>query len=113
MQRDPAQRNYIEISDNPNVTLELPTITESSSKAVAKITKLGAGQSFTFVYGDGNGAPTNGAQVQDDIGIATFMIESDGDGDGIFEAIRKRKGTDFCRETDEPRSVGYHLREDR
>ena len=53
MQRDPSQRNYIQISGNSNVTLESPAINETSSKAVAKITKLGADQSFTFVYGDG------------------------------------------------------------
>ena len=106
MQRDPAQRNYVEISDNPNVTLELPTITESSSKAVAKIGKLGAGQSFTFVYGSGNGAMTNGAQVQDDLGIATFMIESDGDGDGIFAKITSEKERTSVEKQTNPDQLG-------
>ena len=46
-QRDPAQRNYIEISGNPpNVTLTEPKVGESGSKAVAKITKLARGWQF-------------------------------------------------------------------
>ena len=106
MQRDPAQRNYIEISDNPNVTLESPAITESSSKAVAKIEKLGAGQSFTFVYGNGNGAPTNGAKVQDDLGIATFTVESDGDGDGIYAAIKSEKEQTSVERQTNPDQLG-------
>ena len=61
-----------------------PTVGESSNKAVAKITKLAAGQSFTFVYGGGSAGNANGAEVQDNIGVATFTIESDGDGRWCF-----------------------------
>ena len=41
-----------------------------------------SGNTLTFVFG---GAPGGlGAQVQNDIGVASFTIESDGDGDGGF-----------------------------
>ena len=78
-QRDPAQRNYVQVSGNSNVSLDRArcNVGESSNKAVAKITKLAAGQSFTFVYGGGSAGSANGAEVQDNIGIATFVIESD------------------------------------
>ena len=40
------------------------------------------GNSLTFVYG---GAPGNeGAEAEEDIGLTTFTIQSDGDGDGGF-----------------------------
>ena len=90
-QRDPAQRNYIAISGNSNVSLTEPAVGETGSKAVAKITKLAAGQSFTFVYGGGSGGIANGAEVQDSIGVATFTIESDGDGDDLFDAVASEK----------------------
>ena len=92
-QRDPAKRNYIQVSGNSNVSLEEPAVGESSSKAVAKITKLAAGRSFTFVYGGGSAGLANGAEVQDNIGIATFVIESDsgsevdGKPDGVFAKV--------------------------
>ena len=105
MQRDPSQRNYIEISGS-NVTLESPAINETSSKAVAKITKLGAGQSFTFVYGGGTAGTSNGAQVQDDLGIATFIVESDGDGDGIFAAISSEKKQTAVQKQTNPDQLG-------
>ena len=98
-QRDPAQRNYIQVSGNSNVSLEEPAVGESSNKAVAKITKLAAGQSFTFVYGGGSAGSANGAEVQDNIGVATFTIESDGDGDDLVCSSHQRKGTD--RHTDD------------
>ena len=87
-QRDPAKRNYVQISGNSNVSLTEPAVGESGSKAVAKITKLAAGQSFTFVYGGGSAGSANGAEVQDNIGVATFIIESDGDGDDLFDAVK-------------------------
>ncbi len=90
-QRDPAQRNYVQVSGNSNVSLEEPAVGESSNKAVAKITKLAAGQSFTFVYGGGSAGSANGAEVQDNIGVATFVIESDGDGDGVFARVFSEK----------------------
>ena len=44
-----------------------------------------SGNTLTFVFG---GAPGGlGAQVQNDIGVASFTIESDGDGDGGFGAL--------------------------
>ena len=98
-QRDPAQRNYIQVSGNSNVSLEEPGVTvgESSNKAVAKITKLAAGQSFTFVYGGGSAGSANGVEVQDNIGVATFVIESDsgseidGKPDGVFARVTSEK----------------------
>ena len=97
-QRDPAQRNYIQVSGNSNVSLEEPAVGESSSKAVAKIKKLAAGESFTFVYGGGSaGIANNGAEVQDNIGVATFVIESDsgsevdGKPDGVFAKVFTEK----------------------
>ena len=90
-QRDPAQRNYIQVSGNSSVALTEPTVGETGSKAVAKITKLAAGQSFTFVYGRGSGGSANGAEVQDSIGVATFTIESDGDGDDLFAAVKAKR----------------------
>ena len=87
MQVDPAEKNYVRISGNSNVVLEEPAVDAPSNKAVAKITKLAAGQTFTFEYGGGSAGSNNGAQVQDNIGTATFMIRSDGDGDGVFAAV--------------------------
>ena len=110
-QRDPAQRNYVQVSGNSNVSLVEPgAVGESSSKAVAKITKLAAGQSFTFVYGGGSAGSANGAEVQDNIGVATFTIESDGDGDDLFCSSHQRNGTDRHTEKDcESGQVGNHL----
>ena len=105
-QRDPAERNYVEISGNPNVTLEEPTVDVSSNKAVAKITKLAAGQSFTFVYGGGSGGIANGAEVQDSIGVATFMIESDGEGDGVFAPVTSIKEQTATEKVVNPDKLG-------
>ena len=90
-QRDPAQRNYVQVSGNSNVSLEEPAVGESSNKAVAKITKLAAGQSFTFVYGGGSAGSANGAEVQDNIGVATFVIESDGTAMVVFARVFSEK----------------------
>ena len=87
MQVDPSQPNYVQISGNSNVVLGEPVAGTPSNKAVAKITKLAAGQSFTFSYGGGSGGVNNGAQVQDNTGVATFIIRSDGGGDGVFAAV--------------------------
>ena len=86
MQVDPSQPNYIQISGNSDVVLGEPKVGTPSNKAVAKITELAAGESFTFSYGGGSGA-NNGAQVQDNTGVATFIIRSDGGGDGVFAAV--------------------------
>ena len=44
--------------------------------------KFRSGNTLTFVFG---GAPGGlGAKVQNDVGVASFMIQSDGDGDGGF-----------------------------
>ena len=93
MQVDPSQPNYVQITGNPNVVLEEPSVGSPSNKAVANITKLAASQFFTFSYGGGTGGANNGAQVQDNIGVATFIIRSDGTGasdgggDGVFAAV--------------------------
>ncbi len=105
-ERDPVQRNYIQITGNSNVSLDEPAIGESSSKAVAGITKLAAGQSFTFVYGRGSSGNANGAEVQDDIGVATFTIESDGDGDDLFAAVLSTKEQNDTEKAANPDALG-------
>ena len=105
-QRDPAERNYVQISGNSNVTLEEPTVDVSSNKAVAKITKLAADQSFTFVYGGGSAGTNNGAEVQDSIGVATFIIESDGEGDGVFAAVTSIKEQNDREKVVNPNKLG-------
>ncbi len=83
MQNDPTQRNYVTVR-GAGVSLLPDDINDRY--AIATIDTLAEGGSFRFIYGGGTGAAV-GAEVQDNVGTAQFVIRSDGDGDGVFEAI--------------------------
>ena len=83
-QRDPVLPNYIEILGS-GATLSEPKIGSTSNRAIAKINdRLAPTGSFTFRYGGGTGGDQNGVDAQDSLGPATFMIQSDGDGNSVF-----------------------------
>ena len=105
-QRDPAEHNYIRITGTSNVSIDSPAVGESSSKIIAKIKKLEADQSFTFEYGGGSSSSNNGAEIQDNIDIATFTVESDGDGDGVFDAVTSEKKFEGTEKATNPDQLG-------
>ncbi len=83
MQEDPTKRNYVTVR-GAGVSLLPDNINDRY--AIATIDTLAKGGSFRFIYGGGTGSDV-GAVVQDNVGTAQFVIRSDGDGDGVFEAI--------------------------
>ena len=87
MQRNPSKLNYISVTGNSNVSLEEPVVGSSSNTAVASITKLAQGKTFTFVYGGGTNPANNGVEVPARIGKYNFIIRSDADNDTVYKAI--------------------------
>ncbi len=83
MQNDPTQRNYV-TTRGAGVSLDPDDINDRY--AIATIDTLAKGGSFRFIYGGGTGAAV-GAEVQDNVGTAQFVIRSDGDGDGVFDVL--------------------------
>ncbi len=81
MQNDPTQRNYVTTRGAGVSAVEI-----TDRHAIATIDTLSKGGSFRFIYGGGTGAAV-GAEVQDNVGTAQFVIKSDGDGDGVFAAL--------------------------
>ncbi len=85
MQEDPTKRNYVTVR-GAGVSLLPDNINDRY--VIATIDTLAKGGSFRFIYGGGTGSDSDvGAEVQDNVGTAQFVIRSDGDGDGVFEAI--------------------------
>ncbi len=83
LQNDPTQRNYV-TTRGAGVSLDPDDINDRY--AIATIDTLAKGGSFRFIYGGGTGSDV-GAEVQDNVGTAQFVIKSDGDGDGVFAAL--------------------------
>ncbi len=81
LQEDPTKRNYVTTRGAGVSAVEI-----ADRYAIATIDTLAEGGSFRFIYGGGTGSDV-GAEVQDNVGTAQFVIRSDGDGDGVFEAI--------------------------
>ena len=91
MQTDPQQPNYVTTNPVPGGDLiESLSIEASGRRAVAKIKKLARDQSFKFVYGGGTVPDNNGVTVQNSVGIASFMVKSDGDGDEVFAKVKSK-----------------------
>ncbi len=102
MQNDPTQRNYVTTRGAGVSAVEI-----ADRYAIATIDTLAKGGSFRFIYGGGTGAAV-GAEVQDNVGTAQFVIRSDGDGDGVFEAIEsdlEHTGREKIRNPDKTQKI--------
>ena len=93
VQDDSLLLNYISVSP-PSVLVaddddnDPIVISNDGFTVTAHLKKFGDGSKLTFIYGGGTGGDdTRGAEAQDDISDAEFSIQSDGDGDGIFELV--------------------------
>ncbi len=85
LQEDPTKRNYVTVR-GAGVSLLPDDINDRH--AIATIDTLAEGGSFRFIYGGGTGSDSDvGAEVQDNVGTAQFVIKSDGDGDGVFDFL--------------------------
>ena len=85
MQRDPLKRNYINVTVSNGA---LSSVDYGTDVVVANLRTLRPGGRVTFVYGGGTGSSANrGAVAQVTTGTATFMIQSDGNGDGMSENV--------------------------
>ena len=83
---DATEANYVEIDVRGRGKA---TANVGPSAAIAYLEGVVKGSKVRFTYGGGTVRSRNGAQVQPTIAVedpAAFMIESDGDGDGSFEA---------------------------
>ena len=71
----PANRveavNYDDIDDGDGDSIVVATLKDDFDK----------GDTITFIYGGGTDSANNGALAQDSVGVASFTIMSDGDGD--------------------------------
>ena len=106
MQRDPAKFDYIKI-DESGVILVEPTVDSlGSNRAIAQITKLAAGQSFSFVYGSGTGGTNNGITAQDNLDPAEFIIKTDGDANDTYALVTSDTEFDDVAKVDNPKRLG-------
>ncbi len=86
MQRDPLKRNYINVTVSGGA---LSSVDYGSTIVVANLTTLRPNGRVTFTYGGGTGSSANrGAEAQVTTGPANFMIESDGNGDGVSVDVK-------------------------
>ena len=105
MQRDPAKLNYIKVDGG--VMLVEPTVDSlGSNRAIAQITKLAAGQSFSFVYGSGTGGTNNGITAQDNLDPAEFIIKTDGDANDTYALVTSDTEFDDVAKVDNPKRLG-------
>ena len=88
MQDDPTKRNYVMTSPVPgSAIIKDVTIEANGRRVVATINKLGRDESFKFIYGGGTAPANNGVEVQNNVGLAEFMVLSDGNGDDVFTVV--------------------------
>ena len=101
MQDDPTRRNYVTTRGGAVSSLDV-----RGSIVEATVRRLARGGSFRFVYGGGTSSANNGVEVQDDIGIAQFIVKSDGDGDGVYTAVKSDLKYEGREEIRNPKKVG-------
>ena len=104
---DATLANYIEVE----VVLgsgKISTVDVGPDIVIANLETFAPNAKLRFTYGDGTVRDQNGAAAQPNIGLAEFTIQSDGDGDGIFKAVRgtKREQVDIDK-TPEPLGTAY------
>ena len=102
MQDDPTKRNYVTVRGSGGVSLE----SVNGTSAVATIRTLAKGGSFHFIYGGGTSRANNGVEVQNDPGTAAFTISSDGDGDGVYAAVKSDVKYEGREKTRNPKKLG-------
>ena len=93
---DNLKRNYTEIDvSGSGAALTDHEILDDGLSVVANLKTFGKGNKVTLTYGGGRGGREDrGAEAQTDIGEATFMVESKGNGDGDFVDIRDDDAAD-------------------
>lgn len=69
------------------ITITYGSSADMGKRAVATINKLGRGESFKLIYGGGTERANNGVEVQNDVGLAKFMVLSDGNRDDVFAVV--------------------------
>ena len=87
---DNLKRNYTEIDVSGSGAEKTDhEILDDGLQVVANLKTFGKGNKVTLTYGGGRGGRDDrGATAQEDIGEATFMVESMGGADGDFVDIR-------------------------
>ena len=101
MQDDPTRRNYVTTRGGAVSSLDV-----RGSIVEATVRRLARGGSFRFVYGGGTSSANNGVEVQDDIGIASFIVKSDGDADGVYAAVKSELKYEGREKVRNPKKVG-------
>ena len=112
MQLDPLKLNHVKVDVSGGASLadDDPVETENDGESVVVTLKdFDDGDKLTFLYGGGTGSDANkGAVAQDEIGMATFIIESMGkkeEDEGEFQLVEGIKPPDPLPETDFPVTV--------
>ena len=100
MQDNTLKRNYIEVDVSRGAMLGDVEIVDDGLAVEANLTTFGEGDVVTFIYGGGDGDRESGrgAEAQEDIGEAIFMVESQGSSDGGFVNITD----DDAADTEDP-----------
>ena len=104
MQQDPLERNYIQVVPRSALADEDPLdLTDDGVTITATLKKFAAGNTLTFIYGDGTGAADKkGAEAQDDIDSAFFEIDADADADGVFASVEGEEPSEDLPESNLP-----------
>ena len=107
MQQDPLERNYIQVVPRSALADEDPLdLTDDGVTITATLKEFAAGNTLTFIYGDGTGAADKkGAEAQDDIDSAFFEIDADADADGVFASVKGEEPSEDLPESNLPGKV--------
>ena len=97
LQTDPEKRNYIEAEVNGS-SVSRDNLSVRSTEVTVFLQTFGKNSTLLFTYGGGTGAKT-GFDAQHNAATASFMIESDADGDGTSKKLEsdKEKGVNSAK----------------
>ena len=106
MQEDPLERNYIRVTTSRRGSLD-GTPDRGSDIVIANLNKLGPRDTVSFIYGGGTGSRAKrGAEAQDTIGTATFMVKSAGDLSGTLESVEGKRALEGDEAKSNPDGLG-------